>query len=325
MIFSLSSEKGVEFMKAPAERVRNVAVIGAGTMGHSLAQVFAQGGYEVHLVDVGDEILRQARTLIISNLKTLSELGLAAPSDIQEIVGRIRFTTVLAEAAAGADLVIEAIVENPEAKRKLFAELDRLTPPHAILTSNTSFLDIYPLIETKRPEKVLIAHWFAPPHIVPLVEIVPGPQTAAETVSIVKEIVEGLGKQTIVLKKFLPGFIVNRLQSALTREVFFLLENGYADPQDIDKATKAGFGLRIPILGLVQRMDFTGLDLMQNILENSRKRSPMIDALVAQGKLGVKSGQGFYDYGGKSVEEVLRERDLKLLKLREFLKGLGEI
>jgi 3-hydroxyacyl-CoA dehydrogenase len=107
--------------------------------------------------------------------------------------------------------------------------------------------------------------------------------------------------------------------------VLFLLENGYADPQDIDKAAKAGFGIRIPILGLVQRMDFTGLDLMKDILENREKRSQIIDDLVAQGRLGVKSGRGFYDYTGRPVEEVLRERDLKLLKLREFLKELGEL
>jgi 3-hydroxybutyryl-CoA dehydrogenase len=305
--------------------LRKVAVIGAGTMGHSLAQVFAQGGYEVSLSDIREEVLNQALTLIAANLETLVEMGLEETRGIPSVLGRIRTTTGLAEAAAGADLVIEAIVENPHAKKDLFSDLDRFAPPHAILTSNTSFLDIYRFVETSRPERVIIVHWFAPPHIVPLVEIVPGPRTSPETVSSIKEIVEGLGKQTIVLKRFLPGFIVNRLQSALTKEVLFLLENGYADPQDIDKATRAGFGLRIPILGLVQRMDFTGLDLMQSVLENSGKRSPVIDRLVSEGKLGVKSGQGFYDYGERSVEEVLRERDRKLLKLKEFLKGLGEI
>jgi len=305
--------------------MKNITIVGAGTMGHSLAQVFAQGGYPVVLTDIKEETLSAALGLIAANLKTLSELGLAGGADLSETLGRIQTTTELPVAAATADLIVEAIVENPEAKKKLFSDLDRMSPPHAILASNTSFLDIYQFVETKRPHKVLIAHWFAPPHIIPLVEIVPGPQTAPETVSVVKTMLEGLGKQTIVLKKFLPGFIVNRLQSALTREVLFLLENGYADPQDIDKAAKAGFGIRIPILGLVQRMDFTGLDLMKDILENREKRSQIIDDLVAQGRLGVKSGRGFYDYTGRPVEEVLRERDLKLLKLREFLKELGEL
>lgn len=305
--------------------MRNITVVGAGTMGHSLAQVFAAGGYSVVLTDIREEALEIARGLIAANLETLSNLGLAGGADISETLARIQTTTDLSVAAADADLVVEAIVENPEAKKNLFSRLDRLAPPHAILASNTSFLDIYQFIETKRPHKVVIAHWFAPPHIIPLVEIVPGPQTAAETVSVVKTLLESLGKQTIVLKKFLPGFIVNRLQSALSREVLFLLENGYADPQDIDKATKASFGIRIPILGLVQRMDFTGLDLMKDTLENSGKRSQIIDDMVEQGRFGVKSGQGFYDYRGKRMEEVLRERDLKLLKLREFLKELGEL
>ncbi|MDD5205821.1 MAG: 3-hydroxyacyl-CoA dehydrogenase family protein [Desulfobacterales bacterium] len=305
--------------------MKNITIVGAGTMGHSLAQVFAQGGYSVVLTDIKEETLSAALGLIAANLKTLSELGLAGGADLSETLGRIQTTTELPVAAATADLIVEAIVEKSEAKKKLFSDLDRMSPPHAILASNTSFLDIYQFVETKRPNKVLIAHWFAPPHIIPLVEIVPGPQTAPETVSAVKTMLEGLGKQTIVLKEFLPGFIVNRLQSALTREVLFLLENGYADPQDIDKAAKAGFGIRIPILGLVQRLDFTGLDLMKDILENGEKRSQIIDGLVAQGRLGVKSGRGFYDYSGMPVEEVLRERDLKLLKLREFLKELGEL
>ena len=227
---------------------------------------------------------------------------------------------------------MEAIVEDREAKKELFSDLDRLSPPGAILASNTSYLDIYQFVETKRPGKVIITHWFAPPHIVPLVEIVPGPHTTPETVATAKRIIDGLGKQTIVLKKFLPGFIANRLQAALSQEVYHLLDNGYATPEDIDKATKASFGLRMPILGLVKRLDFTGLDLVQKILRNKSyrphpvgERSEIVDAMVSQGRLGVKAGRGFYDYGEATTGEILRERDVKLLKLREFLTELGEL
>jgi 3-hydroxybutyryl-CoA dehydrogenase len=311
----------------------NVAIIGAGTMGHALAQVFAQGGYQVSLNDVSEEILQQARRLIASNLETLCQAGVFDPAEKSSVLEeRITYTTDLATAAATSELVIEAIVEDREAKKGLFSELDRLCPPEAILASNTSYLDIYQFVETKRPGKVIITHWFAPPHIVPLVEIVPGQHTAPETVAKVKEVLDGLGKQTIVLKRFLPGFIANRLQAALSLEVYHLLDNGYATPEDIDMATKASFGLRIPILGLVKRVDFAGVDLVQRILKNKsytpppvRGRSEVVDSMVSQGRLGVKTGKGFYDYGDSPIEEILRKRDVKLLKLREFLTELGEM
>ena len=223
-------------------------------------------------------------------------------------------------------------MEDAAVKKEMFATLDRFCPGHAILASNTSYLDIFKFVETRRPDKVIITHWFAPPHIVPLVEIVRGPQTSAETVEAVKDLMIRVGKKPIVISKFLPGFIANRLQSALNREVLFLLDNGYAGPEDIDEATKASFGLRMPIVGLVKRFDFTGLDLTQKVLRNRQytpppdiDRSPSVDRLVAQGKLGVKTGSGFYEYGGRSSEEIMKERDIKLIKLRELLKELGEL
>jgi 3-hydroxybutyryl-CoA dehydrogenase len=313
--------------------MNNVTIVGAGTMGHALAQVFAQGGYQVFLHDLSEEILKQAHRLIASNLETLCEAGLFDSNEKHAVLeDRIAYTTDLATAVATSELVIEAIVEDQEAKKALFSELDRLSPAEAILASNTSYLDIYRFMETKRPGKVIITHWFAPPHIVPLVEIVPGPHTSPETVTTVKTVIDGLGKQTIVLKKFLPGFIANRLQAALSLEVYRLLDQGYATPEDIDRATKASFGLRMPILGLVKRVDFAGLDLAQKTLRNKsygpppvKGRSEVVDSMVSQGRLGVKTGKGFYDYGDIPIEEILRERDLKLLKLRSFLFDLGEL
>ena len=313
--------------------MNNVTIVGAGTMGHSLAQVFAQGGHQVFLNDISQDILIRAKRLIESNLKTLADVGLFDLQDHSIVVEeRIDYTTDLAAAVASSGLVIEAIVEDPDAKKALFSRLDRLSPPEAILASNTSYLNIYEFVETKRPGKVIITHWFAPPHIVPLVEIVPGPLTSSETVTTVKKMIDDLGKQTIVLKKFLPGFIANRLQAALSLEVYHLLDNGYATPEDIDRATKASFGLRMPILGLVKRADFAGLDMTQHALRNKsyippavKGRSDAIDSMVSKGRLGVKTGKGFYDYGNLPIEEILRERDLKLLKLKEFLHDMGEM
>ena len=313
--------------------MNNIAIIGAGTMGHSLAQAFAQGGYQVSLNDTSDEVLSKAQTLISSNLDTLSRAGLFDPAEKAKVLEeRISCTTDLARAVAQSDLVIEAIVEVPEVKKEMFSELDRLAPPEAILSSNTSYLDIFKFVETGRPEKVVITHWFAPPHIVPLVEIVQGPQTSPETVATVERILKGLGKQTIVIKKFLPGFIANRLQAALALEAYRLIDEGYATPEDIDIATKASFGLRMPLLGLIKRADFAGLDLIQQNLKNKsyspppiRGKSDTIDALVSQGNFGVKTRKGFYDYGDRPIEDILKERDEKLLKLRKFLLDLGEL
>jgi len=312
--------------------IRNVTIVGAGTMGHSLAQVFAQGGCSVWLNDVKEGILERAKKLIASNLETLVELGIVGKNQKGPILDRVQTTVKLEEAGKKADFVIEAIIEDEPAKKEMFSRLDKICPPGAILASNTSYMDIFKFVETKRPDKVLIAHWFAPPHIVPLVEIVRGPQTSQDTVDRVKALMLKMGKKPIVITKFLPGFIGNRLQSALGNEVLHLLDEGYATPEDIDTATKASFALRMPILGLVKRMDFTGLDLSQKIISNAtykippqRTKSKSVDALVEKGKLGVKTGSGFYEYGGRSTEEIMKERDIKLIRLREFLKEMGEL
>jgi 3-hydroxybutyryl-CoA dehydrogenase len=309
--------------------MEKIAIIGAGTMGHCFAMLFAQGGHQVCLNDISEDVLGRSQKLISANLETLAQAELFDLKERPAVEARIEYTTDLAQATAEADLVIEAIIEDVQAKKKLFSELDRLAPPHAVLASNTSYLDIYKFVETGRPEKLLITHWFAPPHIIPLVEIVPGPQTSSQTLAFVQKILDGLGKTSIVLKKYLPGFIANRLQMAINLEVLNLLDNGYATAEEIDTAVKNSFALRTPLIGVVQRFDFTGMDMMQRALKNKsyqppqvKGRSEAIDALVAQGRMGVISGQGFYGYQGRSTEDILRERDLRLLKLREFLGEL---
>jgi len=312
--------------------IRTVAIIGAGTMGHSLAQVFAQRGYRVWLNDLQEEILSRAQSRIAANLRTEVELGLLARGEEGSVLERIGTTTRIEAACEDADFVIEAIVENQAAKQKMFSILDKVCPPRTILASNTSFMDIFSFVETGRPDKVLITHWFAPPHIVPLVEVVRGPRTAQDTVDAVTALLIDVGKKPIVISKFLPGFVANRLQSALTAEMLFLLDNGYATAEDIDMATKASFGMRMPILGVVKKVDFAGVDQIQRSYGNGLYRSPphrvnseTMDRLVAQGRLGVKSGKGFFDYGGRSPGEIMQETNVKLIRLREFLKQLGEL
>jgi 3-hydroxybutyryl-CoA dehydrogenase len=312
--------------------IRNVTIVGAGTMGHSLAQAFSQQGYSVWLTDIHEGILDKAKRLIASNLQTLVEMRRLEKSQLAPTLNRIQTTTVIEKACQNTDFVIEAIIEDEAAKKELFHGLDRIAPPEAILASNTSYLDIFTFVKTRRPDKVLITHWFAPPHIVPLVEIVRGPETSQATVDRVTALMTKMGKTPLVISRFLPGFIANRLQSALTNEVLHLLDNGYATPEQIDAATKASFGLRMPILGLTKRMDYAGLDLTQKVISNAayeapprRIRSRTVDRLVSEGKLGVKTGSGFHHYGGRSTEEIMKERDVKLIKLREFLEQMGEL
>ncbi len=309
------------------EWIRRILVVGAGTMGHSLAQTFAQGGYAVALVDIDGETLEKAASLIASNLRSLEELGLTEKRKSREIVKRIGLFTSLQEGACGADLAIEAIFEDPEAKEDLFQKLEDVCPARTIFASNTSYLNVFEFKTLKRLDKTIITHWFVPPHIIPLVEVVRGPRTSRKTVETVKNLLSQLGKQPIVMDTFIPGFIVNRLQRALAREIFHLLDNGYATAEDIDTAVKASLGYRIPILGVVQRYDFAGIDFVYQVMKNppidlvsEDKPSETVKDLVDRGYLGVKSGRGFYDYSGKKMEEILRDRDMKLLKLKAFLE-----
>jgi 3-hydroxybutyryl-CoA dehydrogenase len=315
--------------KMGSDWIKRILVVGAGTMGHSLAQTFAQGGYMVTLVDIEEEILDRASSHIAANVRTLEDLKLLEKGSTKEIIGRIRFLTSLEEGARDVDLTIEAISENTEAKEKLFGQLEGLCPPRAILASNTSYLNIFEFKTLKRLEKILITHWYAPPHIIPLVDVVKGPRTSRETVETVKDLLTKLGKKPVVMEKFIPGFIVNRLQRALAREIFHLLDNGYATAEDIDTAVKASLGIRVPILGVVQRYDFAGIDLAYQFMKNPSihlasedKPSETLERLVESGRLGVKSGRGFYDYSGRTTEQIMRDRDRKLIKLRSFLESL---
>lgn len=223
--------------------------------------------------------------------------------------------------------MVEAISENQKAKRELFRYLDRICPQRTIISSNTSYINIFNFVRTSRPEKVLIAHWYVPPHLIPLVDVVKGPRTSMDTLETVKTLLLKLGKEPVVMKKFIPGYIVNRLQRAMAREIFYLLDKGYASPEEIDRAVKNSLGIRIPVVGVVQRYDFAGLDLALTFEQNpsihlvSKDRSPktLMD-LVRRGHLGVKSGKGFYDYSFRSVSEVFRQRDMKLINLMKFLK-----
>jgi 3-hydroxybutyryl-CoA dehydrogenase len=309
--------------------IKKVAVIGAGTMGHGMAQSFAQAGCQVFLMARRTQSLERASALIKSSLDSMAKADYIDGKRIPEILSRITYTTSLEEAAKDADLAFETVAEDKQAKIDTFARLDELCPPRTLLASNTTFMNIFDFVQTSRPGKVLIAHWYSPPQIIPLVDVVKGPQTDPASVQLMADVLKGIGKKPVVFNRMVSGYVVSRLQFAFQREVLWLLDNDYLSPEELDDAAKWGLAMRMMIVGVVQRFDFGGLDLSARNLEKpSFPPTPIeympkkIFELVKQGNLGVKSGKGFYDYAGRSEVEVCAERDTKLLKLLKFLENL---
>lgn len=300
---------------------RSIAVIGAGTMGAGMAAQYALYGHKVALYSRTKETLERARKTIENACALLRDTGAVSPEMADAAPGLVRYTTDVAQAVEGAWYVVETIAERADAKTALYRQLDELLGEEVILSSNTSYMDIFGLIPPHRAPYTLIAHWFAPAHILPLVEVVKGPETRAEVVEKIMDFHRACGKTPICMERYVPGFIINRLQSAMTREVLFLLENGYCTGEDIDLAVKSSLMPRGVLLGLVERMDFSGLDTVANGLRNKSytpapapgEDNPIL-AMVDRGELGVKSGAGFYDYSHRPYADTLRKRDEQLVR-----------
>jgi len=308
-----------------------VAVVGAGLMGHALALVFALGGHQVRLTDSNSQTLEQAPGLMATALATLSEAGeVDASWNRQRLSQVVRCIPVLADTVAGAKLVVEAIVERPDAKRALYEQLQSLMDADAILASNTSNLDIFPLVPDGLQTRTVIAHWYTPPYLCDLVDLCPGAQTDPAAIVTVRDMVRAMGKVPVVFKQMVQGYVANRLQAAMGLEVQRMLDEGLVTPQDIDDSVIHGIALRMPILGVMAKADFTGLLLMQQGMKNRSYTPPQpkgyseaLDKLIAEGRTGVMSGKGYFDWGDRSPEELFRERDRKLLALKQALRKIG--
>jgi 3-hydroxybutyryl-CoA dehydrogenase len=310
------------------EAIRQVAVIGAGLMGHGIAQVFAVGGYPVTLVDISAEPLSRAVEMMRSNLTLMAEKELVPTDAVTAALERIKTTTDLEQAAATADFVVEAVLEKTELKQKIFRELDALCPEKTLLATNTSVISITEIAsQATHRHRIVGTHFWNPPYLIPLVEVVRGADTSDATMETTFALLQAVGKHPVRVQKDVPGFVANRLQHALWREAISIVEHGIADAATVDECVRMGFGLRLPVLGPLENADMVGNDLTYAIhdyilkrLDNRPHPSPLLKAMVDRGELGFKTGQGFMPWPAEEIQASrsrLREHLFSVLKKKE--------
>ena len=288
------------------DEVRNVCVIGAGLMGRQIALNSAYRGYATRLHDASPDQLESARRWVAEYVASRVEKGRWTKDEADGALARLRFAGSLAEAAADADLAIEAVVEDLDVKRTVFSELDRLCPPQAVLATNSStFVSSLLANATRRPSQVANLHYFNPAMVMEVVEIVQGPHTAPETATLLAEFARRSGKRPIVLRKELDGFVANRLLWALNREACFLVDEGYATFEEVDLAAEKALGHP---MGPFRLMDLTGIDLAF-LIRTARHRASgreedrpprCIEERYRAGDYGRKTGRGFYTYDAEA-------------------------
>jgi len=305
------------------EDIRTVSIIGAGLMGHGIGAVFARHGYSVMLMDTKQGFLSNAQTQIDRDFDRCIEGGVLTQDQCDQALSGIKTTVDIKEAGAKADLVIEAVAENIDVKRQVFSDLDRFAPKHAILATNTSGLPITQIASfTQTPERVVGTHFWNPPLLMRAVEIIRGEGTSDQTVQVVKDVLTKVGKRPVVVSKDVPGQVGIRILYTMLREAISLVEKGVASAEDVDIIVQEALGTRLPILGVLELADLSGLDLALAVssslfkdLDASKEPHALLKEKVARGETGAKSGRGFYDWSKRSLPEVIRKRDEHLMKL----------
>jgi len=310
------------------DNLERITVVGAGIMGHGIALVCALNRYLVCLVDVDEGKIRDAIDRIRFDLQTLLSLGMLNEKNMDEALTRISGKTRISDATEEADFVIEAVPEKMELKKQVFKELDKLCPEYTILASNTSTLRISEIAEaTNRPDRVVGTHWMNPPYICPLVEVIRGDETSEDTLNAAISLLRKMGKEPIVCKD-VPGFLVNRMQFAMTAEALNLLDQGAATIEDLDKVWTKHLGIRFCLMGPFEALDNLGLDtvlycqsyLFEELKDPKFKPSEELKQKVKARELGLKSGRGFRNYEGTNTDDIIRERDKRLVWLLRKLK-----
>lgn len=308
------------------ESIKKIGVAGGGTMGSGIALIFAQKGYEVVVTDISDKFLENTKKIISINNKTLINEGLLSEDEAQESLKYITYSTDK-NVFADADLIIEAIVEKMDIKQGYWKEVEEIAREDAIFATNTSGLSINGICEkVKNKGRFIGMHWWNPPHIIPLIELIKADDTTDDTVDILKQLVDNIGKKSVVVLKDANGFIGNRIQFAVYREALKIVEDGIATVEDVDNAMKYGPGFRYPVLGPFETADLGGLDTFYfissylfNELSCVKEPTQLQRELMDNKDLGVKSGKGFYDYPDKRGEEVMQRRDENFFKMLKYI------
>jgi len=314
-------------------KVNNVAVIGAGMMGHALAQVFALAGLEVALTDSDAEVLGTGMQRIQANLEICLKHGSVSRDRAAAVLERVALPSNLADAASEADFIIEAVFEDLGVKHEVLRHLEEHCRDDAVIASTTSGFRARDLaVSLSHPERFLVTHFWDPPYVIPVVEVVPGDRTSAEAVETTMKLLEAVGRYPALVKKDVPGFVGNRLQHALRREAIAIVAQGIASPEDVDLIARLSFGLRLPVVGVLETIDVGGLDLTLAIhtyllseLDRSTEPHQLIRDKVARGQLGAKAGKGFYDWPPGRAATFIRQRDETLMELVEWLRARGSM
>ncbi len=307
----------------------NILIIGSGIMGIGIAQSCAQAGHKVIINDLNDEILTKAKTNIESQIEVMRKNDLFDDAKVKATMDNISFSSDLKECAKDIDVAFEVIPEKKELKDKLFAQLEEYCPAKTIFATNTSGISINILAEAvKRKDKLVGTHFFNPASIVPLVEIICGKDTSAATVKTTMDLLSSAGKKPVKVAKDIPGFIGNRLQHALAREAMSLVQKGVATPEDIDEVVKSSLAIRLLFTGPMEQRDFNGLETHLSIasylykdLEDSHEPLQILKDKVAEGKWGLKTGEGFFDWKNKDIAKVKAQSEQNLIDVIKFLKA----
>lgn len=313
--------------------IKKIGVIGAGTMGHGIAESFAMFGYNVNLYDTNAAQLEKALNEIKAEQKLLVEEAFISAEKAAATLENISIHTDLQTAVKDRDYVIEAAPENMELKQNLFKQLDGFCPAHTILASNTSSLSLEPmmaLVSEARKQRMMVCHWYNPGHLMPLAELSFFGNMPADIYQQVADLYASINKQTVKVLKDVPGLVANRIQQGVAREAFSIIEQGIADPIDVDKALKFGPAFRYATTGQLEVADFGGLDIWcivgDNLLpamDNSTQANNLLRQKVAEGKLGIKSGEGFFRYDAEQLPAIRKRFAQKLihqLKASEYYK-----
>ena len=313
--------------------IKKIGVIGAGTMGHGIAESFAMFGYNVNLYDTNAIQLEKALNEIKAEQQLLVDEAFISAEKAAATLENISIHTDLQTAVKDRDYVIEAAPENMELKQNLFKQLDGFCPPHTILASNTSSLSLEPmmaLVSEARKQRMMVCHWYNPGHLMPLAELSFFGNMPAEIFQEVEALYASINKQTVKVLKDVPGLVANRIQQGVAREAFSIIEQGIAEPADVDKALKFGPAFRYATTGQLEVADFGGLDIwcivgdnLLPVMDNSTQANPLLRSKVAEGKLGIKSGEGFFQYDPEQLPAIRKRFAQKLihqLKASEYYK-----